>query len=325
MNPAFSVIFLTTLTGVGQGLFLSLFTGQLYSTVNVLPSQHPMHFYALGSLLALLFLGAALFASFFHLGRPERGWRAAARWRTSWLSREVIVLPAFMGAVFVYGALYYLGWNIPLVTVGNGVVISLTLVVGTVTAALCFALFICTGMIYACIKFFQEWATPLTVVNYFLLGTASGFTLATAFSAYNAPALVEFFGAWAIILTVAALITRTASLVRNARIEYKSSVQTAIGVRHSKVVQKSQGFMGGSFNTREFFHHKSDSFLSLVKWTFMVLVFPVPVLFLAAGLSTGHEPLLAAAFVIQYLGLIAERWFFFAQANHPQNLYYQTV
>ena len=34
-------------------------------------------------------------------------------------------------------------------------------------------------------------------------------------------------------------------------------------------------------------------------------------------------PLLA--FVIQYLGLLAERWHFFAQANHPQNLYYQVI
>ncbi|MCK4710957.1 MAG: DMSO reductase, partial [Gammaproteobacteria bacterium] len=35
--------------------------------------------------------------------------------------------------------------------------------------------------------------------------------------------------------------------------------------------------------------------------------------------------LLMAAFVVQFAGLIFERWFFFAQANHPQNLYYQTV
>jgi DMSO reductase anchor subunit len=34
---------------------------------------------------------------------------------------------------------------------------------------------------------------------------------------------------------------------------------------------------------------------------------------------------LLAAFAVQYVGLILERWFFFAQANHPQNLYYQTV
>ena len=36
-------------------------------------------------------------------------------------------------------------------------------------------------------------------------------------------------------------------------------------------------------------------------------------------------PLLGAAFGLQYLGLLAERWFFLAQANHPQNLYYQAV
>ena len=31
------------------------------------------------------------------------------------------------------------------------------------------------------------------------------------------------------------------------------------------------------------------------------------------------------AFGIQYPGLLAERWYFFAQANHPQNLSYQAV
>jgi DMSO reductase anchor subunit len=41
-----------------------------------------------------------------------------------------------------------------------------------------------------------------------------------------------------------------------------------------------------------------------------------------SGASTA---LLASAFALQYLGLLAERWFFFAQANHPQNLYYQTI
>jgi sulfite dehydrogenase (quinone) subunit SoeC len=34
---------------------------------------------------------------------------------------------------------------------------------------------------------------------------------------------------------------------------------------------------------------------------------------------------LLAAFAVQYVGSILVRWFFFAQANHPQNLYYQTV
>ena len=46
---------------------------------------------------------------------------------------------------------------------------------------------------------------------------------------------------------------------------------------------------------------------------------------LAIGLNGDYTGLLSAAFIIQYVGLLAERWFFFAQANHPQNLYYQTI
>jgi DMSO reductase anchor subunit len=30
-------------------------------------------------------------------------------------------------------------------------------------------------------------------------------------------------------------------------------------------------------------------------------------------------------FMVQYLGLLAERWYFFAEAKHPQNLYYQSI
>ena len=56
-----------------------------------------------------------------------------------------------------------------------------------------------------------------------------------------------------------------------------------------------------------------------------MLVFPLPLLLVSWGLSTQAAGLLIAAFLVQYVGLLAERWFFFAQANHPQNLYYQTV
>jgi DMSO reductase anchor subunit len=54
-------------------------------------------------------------------------------------------------------------------------------------------------------------------------------------------------------------------------------------------------------------------------------VFPLPLLSLALGANTASTVLLFLAFALQYLGLLAERWFFFAQANHPQNLYYQTI
>ena len=83
--------------------------------------------------------------------------------------------------------------------------------------------------------------------------------------------------------------------------------------------------MGGSFNTREFFHGRSGGFLRSVKWLFLVGAFALPVLLLAAALAGAPAVTIVAAFAVQYVGLLAERWFFFAQANHPQNLYYQAI
>jgi len=325
MHPAFSVIFLTTLIGAGQGLFLALFTGQLYSVFKLLPEQDSVNFYAFGSLIVLVLLVAGLVSSFFHLGRPERAWRSAARWRTSWLSREVIALPSFIFAVAAWGLIHYLGWNPVLVTFGNGIEIDLSLLVGIVATLLCFTLFLFTGMIYACIKMLQEWATPLTVINYTLLGASSGFILATVFAAWQGSTMTWFFGGWSVILTSLAFLTRSASLYRNARLRHKSSLETAIGIRHARIEQKAQGAMTGSFNTREYFHGASQRKFRSVKWVFLILVFPLPLVLLSIGLGAPSTGLLLAAFLVQYIGLLMERWFFFAQANHPQNLYYQTV
>jgi DMSO reductase anchor subunit len=280
-------------------------------------------FYGYGSVLALLFLIGGLIASVFHLGRPERAWRSATQWRTSWLSREVIALPAFMGITFLYAVVHLAGMRPEVITLPSGLVIDLSVVVGTVGTLLAFTLFVCTGMIYACLRFLREWHSPLTVINYILMGGASGFTLAAFYAALAAPTEAGFFGGWAIIITVLALAGRIASLVRNARLRPTSTLQTAIGVKHPYITQRTQGSMGGSFNTREFFHGKTDAFLKQIKPTFLFLAFLLPLALLSVSQSSAG--LLGLTFVLQLSGLMVERWFFFAQANHPQNLYYQTI
>ena len=312
MNPAFSVVFLTTLIGAGQGLFVALYAAEAAAALGRPLAPAGVMFFVTGSAFALVLSGLGLVASFFHLGRPERAWRSAARWRTSWLSREVIVLPAFMTFVLAYGAAHYAASPA-------------TLVIGAVATLFCAALFLCTAMIYASVRFLQEWASPLTVVNYLLLGCASGFTFATALSAFAAPDLTSTYAVAAITLTFVALVTRSASLVRNARLKPKSTLQSAIGIAHPRIAQKAQGFMGGSFNTREFFHGRTAAFLRSIKWTFVALAFAAPIALLALGVAYASPALMCAAFVTQYVGLIAERWFFLAQANHPQNLYYQAI
>ena len=312
MQPAFSVIFLTTLIGAAQGLCLALYGTEVAGFGGLSPADG-QRFLVVGSLVALVLTGLGLIASFFHLGHPERAWRSAAMWRTSWLSREVIALPLFMAGVCVYGGAHMLGFG--------G-----TIWIGAVVVVLCLSLFVCTAMIYASVRFLQEWASALTLINYTLLGCASGLTLATALAAiWGAFGLAVAFAWGAGVLTVLAFVTRSASLLRNARLKPKSNLQSAIGIKHPRIVQKAQGFMGGSFNTREFFHGRSAEMLRSVKWSFLLLVFPVPLLCLLAGISSSSTLVLCLAFLLQYIGLLAERWFFFAQANHPQNLYYQTI
>lgn len=324
MQPAFSVIFLTTLIGMGQGLFLALYTGQVYFVLNVVDKTSTDIFYSIGSAVSLALLVLGLMASVFHLGRPERAWRAASMWRTSWLSREVIVLPTVMGLIFLYGLVHFMGWNLTVMTIG-AVVIDLSLLIGLLATIAVFSLYIATGMIYACLKFLQEWHSPLTVINYILLGSVSGFTLATLIAAYKQPELIPFFAGWSIVLLILAFIFRGASLIRNKRLRPKSTVQTAIGIRHNQIKQKSMGFMGGSVNTRDFFHGKTVFFLRSIKTIFILMVFAIPLTMLIMALIKPSVMVLAIATASMYVGLLAERWYFFAEGNHPQNIYYQAI
>lgn len=311
MNPALSVVFLTTLAGAAQGLFLALVGVDAAAWLRMIEAPSSA-FFAWGALFAVALAVLGLLASFFHLGRPERAWRSAAMWRTSWLSREVIALPAFISVAALYGLAHWVG-------------LRAALPIGLAGSVVCIALFVCTGMIYACLRFLEEWHSPLTVVNFFVLGTASGLTLAAAFSALAAPALTRSYAALAWAATLVGLFTRAMSLARNARLRHRSTIQTAIGIRHPQIRQMSQGFMGGSFNTREFFHGRSRAFVRRVRSVFLLAAFGMPLVLLYIGGAAGSTVDLVAAFAIQFAGLVAERWYFFAEAKHPQNLYYQAI
>ena len=311
MNPAWSVIFLTTLCGTAQGLLLALVAADVMGGGHANAASAAV-FFTGGALLCLLLAGLGLVASFFHLGRPERFWRTAAMWRTSWLSREVLALPAFLATCAAYAWAHNRGAGY-------------APAIGVITVFCALALWVCTAMIYASIRFIREWASLYTLLNFIMLGCASGFTLACVWAAWAAPLWVPAYVPAALLFLGLALVVRVLMLRRNATLKPGSTLQSAIGINHPKIAQKSMGAMGGSFNTREFFHGRSGLFIRNVKVLFMLLVFPASALLLVWGFYTYSGPLLVAACAVQFAGLLAERWFFFAQANHPQNLYYQVV
>jgi DMSO reductase anchor subunit len=305
MNPAFSVIFFTVLAGASQGLAVFMAVLQLAST----PGR-PLLLVALGTSLVLALVGLA--CSFLHLGRPARAWRAVLMWRTSWLSREVIVMPGFIAVLALWWLTVWQERPEPALPIA--------------ALLLAAALWICTGMIYACIRFIGEWAHWFTLANYALIGLASGGLVAAALAARTAEPQASLALQWSALgLLVLAGAARVASLRRNARLVPRSTLQSATGIKGRDVRQTSMGMTGGAFNTRHFFHGKRVATLRLVKGGFLLLGFALPSLALAASLGTGSPGWLALALAAHFPGILAERWFFFAQARHPQNLYYSLV
>lgn len=310
MRPAFSVLLLTTLVGCAQGLAVALAWALLFGPA---PVERLLALDRVGLGIVLALGGIGLLASFAHLGRPERAWRAAAMWRTSWLSREVIALPVFLGFTALSLAVV---WRLHRWPVG----LALLLMV----AAL--ALWLCTAMIYAGVRFVREWATPLTVLNFLLMGLASGCAVAATLALWLAPELAADLGRSAAGLLAVALAGRLAALYRASHLTPAGSMQSAIGVASPFIRQTSKGFTAGAFNTREFFHGRSRSWLHGVRWGFPLLGFVVPLVLLTTMQSAVDASVWwPVALLCNLLGLLLERWDFFAQVTHPQNRYYQSA
>ena len=306
MNPAFSVVIFTTIVGAAQGMVAALSLA-LLSGVPVL-AGFVAHMLLVAEAMLLIGLGA----SFAHLGRPRRAWRAALMWRTSWLSREVIVLPAFIGVVALWWLALHFGLDTRLLPLAAMVLTAL--------------LWLCTAMIYACLRFIQEWAQPLTLVNFTLIGLSSGLVLLSALAALaGETALLSASGPGALLFTLIAWATRSLALRHNAVIRHRSTLQSATGIHAPNLVQKSMGMSAGSFNTREFFHGRTAAALKQAKLAFQLLCFAVPATLALWGVMGGGALPWLLGVLCQAPGLLAERWFFFAQAKHPQNLYYQVV
>ena len=139
-----SVIFFTTASGAGYGL---LFLLSLLSVFGLLPPDRLFGLVALG-------LGAAwscsVLSSTFHLGRPERAWRAFSQWRSSWLSREGVAAAV---ATFFPLALFAFGW---VWLGGTGGLFGWP----ASRRPSCAITVACTAMIYASLKTIRQWRSP---------------------------------------------------------------------------------------------------------------------------------------------------------------------
>src|SRR5712692_11707595 len=162
MHPALSIVFFTTASGAG---FALLFLIGLGVPLELLPADRWFGFVALAT--AVVFAAGGLVSSVFHLGRPERAWRAFSQWRSSWLSREGVLAVA----TFIPAAIFAIGWLL------FGATSGFVGLCGILAAALAAGTIYCTGMIYASLKPIHQWQNRHVVPNYLALGVMSGLLL----------------------------------------------------------------------------------------------------------------------------------------------------
>src|SRR5436190_5038579 len=157
MHPALSVILFTTLSGAGYGVLILVGAG-----AGLAPDAVPRGA-AAATTLALGLAAVGLLASFWHLGHPERAWRAFSQWRSSWLSREAVASAlAFLPALWM-GALLWRGGDPAALRVAG---------LATVLGAI--ATLYCTGWIYRSLKTIPAWHNDYVVPGYLLLSLATG-------------------------------------------------------------------------------------------------------------------------------------------------------
>ncbi|NBU14585.1 MAG: dimethyl sulfoxide reductase anchor subunit, partial [Alphaproteobacteria bacterium] len=165
MNPAYSVIFFTTASGAGYGLLALL---GLIGALTGAPL--PPLFAFVSIVLALALITAGLLSSTFHLGHPERAWRALSQWRTSWLSREGVAAILTYPPALLFGLVVSGLYDMPQAIAPLGLITALMAMITVFT----------TGKIYATLTTIRAWNQPLTVPVYLIFALATGASLALA-------------------------------------------------------------------------------------------------------------------------------------------------
>jgi DMSO reductase anchor subunit len=310
MHPALSIVFFTTASGAG---FALLFLVGLGVPLGLLPDDPWFGLAALALSFALA--AGGLVSSAFHLGHPERAWRAFSQWRSSWLSREGVLSVA----TFVPALVFAIGWVLFGATSGF---IGLC---GILAAALAAGTIYCTGMIYASLKPIHQWRNRWTVPNYLALGLMSAFLLLDLILRFWVPAPVG-----TAILTF--LAVAASWWLKEAYWRFidtssaPSTVASATGLgRSGRVRLLESPHTQDNYLLQEMGYRIARKHRARLRAVARIAGFAVPALLTLVALFVGGAVaaiVAALAAASAALGLVVERWLFFAEAKHTVTLYY---
>jgi len=312
MHPAYSVILFTTASGAGYGLLALL---AVFAISGQLPETTWLGFFAVGLAVALILGG--LISSTLHLGRPERAARALTQWRSSWLAREGVAAVA----TFIPLAVFGVGW------VFFNDVSGLFAAMAAAAAVMALVTVSCTAMIYASLKPIRQWRSALVLPGYLVFGLMCGalllVLLSLAFGVYK-PAF-----AWlALTLLVFGWLIKTAYWRNIDTQPAQSTLGTATGLGAAGPVRLLEmPHTEDNFIMREMGFQIARAHAGKLRMLTHLALFAAPTALIAVLATSQSHVLIALALALASvvsagIGILTERWLFFAEAKHTSMLYY---
>ena len=311
MHPAYSVIFFTTASGAGYGMMVWL---PVLLGLGWIPSDRSFGLTAFAVAFGLVTAG--LLSSTFHLGRPERAWRALSQWRSSWLSREGVV------ALLTYlpTGLFAAAW------VGLDETAGGYLGLGLLGAALGLITVYCTAMIYASLKTIHAWCNAWTIAGYMVYALMTSALAVNALDHIWRIGEAARFGPLVLIALVAGYAVKLGYWRYIDTTRSTGDAGTATGLGGLGRVQLFEGpHTEENYLNKEMGFRVARKHAGRLRRIARLLAFELPFLLIALSLAIPGPIGSTAAiitFVLGAVGIVVERWLFFAEAKHVVNLYY---
>jgi DMSO reductase anchor subunit len=311
MNPAFSVILLTTASGAGYGMLAWL---GVLNALRLVPASPWFGVAAIVVALALSTVG--LIASTFHLGHPERAWRSISQWRTSWLSREgVMALLTYVPALGFAAAWWFAG-------AASGA----AMVLGLAASACSLATVACQAMIYASLKPVRQWHHRLVPPNFLLLALFTGAAWLAGAVALDDAGAARLVAAIGVVFAVAAIAVKLAYWRQIDAAPPVATIESATGLGALGQVRMLESpHTEENYLLREMGYAIARKHASRLRRIALAVGFVAPVVLLFVGsvlAAVAGSVLLPLAALAAVLGIYVERWLFFAEATHTVTLYY---
>jgi DMSO reductase anchor subunit len=302
MHPAFSVLIFTVTSGAGYGLLSWLGVGQLlgYTQTHTIDQQIIL------GIIAMVLVTIGLLSSTMHLANPKNAWRSFSRFRTSWLSREAVFAVLLYPIAALYAAAIFWQWS------------SLNLLAG-LSIILALVTLFCTSMIYASLRTIRQWNTPMVPALFVAYALSSGGLLFLAvsgfFGALNPQLLTVVMGLVVITLALKLVYFFWQGKPQGA------TIQTATGFTQAGVRLLDAGHSAPTFLNREFGYQVAADQLLRLRIVMTLVAFIVPLGAIYWFTQGARVELLSVAWLVMMVGLLLERWLFFAEARHVVRLY----